>query len=162
MPHRPLILAISLVAALAAPALAKNDKASGNASASSKGKPAHAEKAGDRNTTSSGSSKDVDAAVAAGAVLAGVLLSDADKATVARYFQDNPQPTTALPPGIAKNLARGKPLPPGIAKKTVPGALAGQLSIPKGYELQTVGANVMLVQIGTRIVADIIKDVLGD
>ena len=23
----------------------------------------------------------------------------------------------ALPPGIAKNLARGKPLPPGIAKK---------------------------------------------
>ena len=25
-----------------------------------------------------------------------------------------------LPPGIAKNVARGKPLPPGIAKKVLP------------------------------------------
>ena len=33
----------------------------------------------------------------------------------------------ALPPGIAKNLARGKPLPPGIAKKTVPASMLGQL-----------------------------------
>ncbi len=33
----------------------------------------------------------------------------------------------SLPPGIAKNLARGKPLPPGIAKKTVPASMLGQL-----------------------------------
>jgi hypothetical protein len=28
-----------------------------------------------------------------------------------------------LPPGIAKNVARGKPLPPGIAKRAVPAEL---------------------------------------
>ena len=28
-----------------------------------------------------------------------------------------------LPPGIVKNLARGKPLPPGIAKRMVPGGM---------------------------------------
>jgi hypothetical protein len=36
-------------------------------------------------------------------------------------------------PGIAKNLARGKPLPPGIAKKTVPASMLGLPSYP-GYE----------------------------
>ena len=30
---------------------------------------------------------------------------------------------SSLPPGIAKNLARGKPLPPGIAKKAVPAGM---------------------------------------
>ena len=35
----------------------------------------------------------------------------------------NPGP--ALPPGIQKNLARGKPLPPGIAKKLDGRLLAG-------------------------------------
>src|SRR5210317_129082 len=29
----------------------------------------------------------------------------------------------ALPPGIKRNLARGKPLPPGIARQLVPGSL---------------------------------------
>ena len=33
----------------------------------------------------------------------------------------------SLPPGIAKNLARGKPLPPGIAKKMVPSSMLHDL-----------------------------------
>src|SRR5262245_12550800 len=32
-----------------------------------------------------------------------------------------------LPPGIAKNVARGKPLPPGIAKKKVPTTIVRHL-----------------------------------
>jgi hypothetical protein len=39
----------------------------------------------------------------------------------------------SLPPGIAKNLARGKPLPPGIAKKTVLTSMLGQLPYYLGY-----------------------------
>lgn len=45
----------------------------------------------------------------------------------------------SLPPGIAKNLARGKPLPPGIAKKTVPADMLGQLPSYPGYEWRVVG-----------------------
>ncbi len=45
----------------------------------------------------------------------------------------------SLPPGIAKNPARGKPLPPGIAKKTVPADMLGQLPSYPGYEWRVVG-----------------------
>lgn len=160
MSIKPLTLAVVLVATLAAPASAKNDKAPGNAAGAPNGKPTHAGKVIDKSFRSPGTSGGVDAAVAAGAVLAGVLLSDAERATITRYFQSHPQPAASLPPGIAKNLARGKPLPPGIAKKAAPDALVRQLSIPKGYELQTVGTDAVLVQIGTQIVSDVIKDVL--
>ena len=98
-------------------------------------------------------------AAAAGAALAGALLSDHDRATITRYFQQHPQPGSDLPPGIAKNLARGKPLPPGIAKRGVPSALTSQLSIPSGYLLQTVGADVVLVAAATSVIADILRDV---
>jgi len=64
-----------------------------------------------------------------------------------------------LPPGIAKNLARGKPLPPGIAKKLVPGSLLGQLPQHPGYEWHVAGTDLILVAIGTAIVADILRNV---
>jgi hypothetical protein len=55
-----------------------------------------------------------------------VVFRDADQATFREYFRRNRITATALPPGIAKNLARGKPLPPGIAKRAVPPALLAQ------------------------------------
>lgn len=61
-----------------------------------------------------------------------------------------------LPPGIRKNLARGKPLPPGIAKRYPPNALVGRLPRYNGYEWAIAGADLVLVQIATRVVADII------
>jgi hypothetical protein len=64
-----------------------------------------------------------------------------------------------LPPGIQKNLARGKPLPPGIAKKAPPSALLGRLPRHPGYEWQMAGTDLILVQIGTAIIADVLKDV---
>lgn len=64
-----------------------------------------------------------------------------------------------LPPGIQKNLARGKPLPPGIAKKSAPSAMLGQLPRHAGYEWQMAGTDLVLVQAGTAIVADVLKDV---
>ncbi len=69
-----------------------------------------------------------------------------------------------LPPGIAKNLARGKPLPPGIAKKQLPGALNFSLpQVPPGYERTIVGDDVLLVEVDTGNIADIIVDaVLGE
>jgi hypothetical protein len=64
-----------------------------------------------------------------------------------------------LPPGIAKNLARGKPLPPGIAKKLGPGPFFNQLPFHPGYEWQVAGSDLILVAVGTRIVADILSNV---
>jgi hypothetical protein len=64
-----------------------------------------------------------------------------------------------LPPGIQKNLARGKPLPPGIAKKSAPSGMISRLPRHPGYEWQMAGTDLVLVQIGTAIVADVLKDV---
>lgn len=65
----------------------------------------------------------------------------------------------SLPPGIAKNLARGKPLPPGIAKKTVPASMLGQLPSYPGYEWRMVGDDLVLIALSTAIVTTIINGV---
>ena len=63
----------------------------------------------------------------------------------------------SLPPGIAKNLARGKPLPPGIAKKTVPASMLDQLPSYPGYEWRGVGDDLVLIALSTAVVTTIIN-----
>jgi len=65
-----------------------------------------------------------------------------------------------LPPGIQKNLARGKPLPPGIAKRYLPGGLIGQLPPRPGYEWRIVGTDVLLVVAATQLVVGILTGAL--
>nr|WP_298059803.1 anti-virulence regulator CigR family protein [uncultured Halomonas sp.] len=65
----------------------------------------------------------------------------------------------ALPPGIQRNLERGKPLPPGIAKR-FDGQLASQLPRYPGYEWEHVGTDVVLIEAATRIVVDVLVDAL--
>ena len=65
----------------------------------------------------------------------------------------------ALPPGMAKNLARGKPLPPGMAKKTVPSSLLGRLPHHAGYEWRVAGTDLILVAVATDVVADVLAGV---
>lgn len=68
-----------------------------------------------------------------------------------------------LPPGIEKNLARGKPLPPGIAKQYLPDGLIKTLPAPpKGYERIIVDGKVLLVEIATQVIHDILMDVVFD
>lgn len=64
-----------------------------------------------------------------------------------------------LPPGIRKNLARGKPLPPGIAKKIVSSSLLSRLPRHDGYEWRIAGTDLVLISIATAVVADILYDV---
>lgn len=66
---------------------------------------------------------------------------------------------SSLPPGIRKNLARGKPLPPGIAKKMVPGSLMVRLPRHPGYEWRIAGTDLILVSVVTAVIADILYDV---
>ncbi|RZS80965.1 anti-virulence regulator CigR family protein [Pigmentiphaga kullae] len=64
-----------------------------------------------------------------------------------------------LPPGIRKNLARGKPLPPGIAKKAVPSDMLARLPVYPGYEWRVAGTDLILVSLATLVVADVLADV---
>ncbi|MBC3301324.1 RcnB family protein [Pseudomonas sp. SWRI18] len=66
------------------------------------------------------------------------------------------RPGPSLPPGIQKNLARGKPLPPGIAKK-LDDRLLGRLPRYDGYEWQQAGADLILVAIASGIIYEVLN-----
>ncbi len=89
-----------------------------------------------------------------------IRFADKDRAAITKYFSATPFPVTTLPPGIAKNLLRGKPLPPGIAKVFLPSDLVTQLPVYPGYEYLAVGRDVILMDSATGVVADILANVL--
>lgn len=64
-----------------------------------------------------------------------------------------------LPPGIRKNLARGKSLPPGIAKKSLPGGMLERLPVRSGYEWLAIGTDLVLIESASGILADVLADV---
>ena len=66
---------------------------------------------------------------------------------------------SALPPGITKNLARGKPLPPGIAKKAVPAPMLRELPHYPGYEWRIAGRDLVLIALSTAVVTSVINNV---
>ncbi|MBO9717263.1 MAG: hypothetical protein J7507_10770 [Pseudoxanthomonas sp.] len=65
----------------------------------------------------------------------------------------------SLPPGIRKNLARGKPLPPGIAKKMVPGPMLRELPVYPGHEWRVAGDDLILVSLGNGLVVEVMGDI---
>lgn len=68
-------------------------------------------------------------------------------------------PASSLPPGIRKNLARGKPLPPGIAK-SLDQRLLRQLPEYPGYEWQQVGQDVVLIALATGLIEAVLDGLL--
>lgn len=64
-----------------------------------------------------------------------------------------------LPPGIRKNLARGKPIPPGLAYRTLPPAYIAHLPHYPGYEWRGYGSDLVLVAVASAVIADVILDV---
>ena len=65
-----------------------------------------------------------------------------------------------LPPGIMRQLARGRPLPPGIARQVAPVGLRGILPFYPGHSWYVVGTAVVLVDLATGIVRDLLLDAL--
>ena len=85
-----------------------------------------------------------------------------DRASVLNVLGDHRDywsPGPAVPPGIQKNLARGKPLPPGIAKK-LDGRLLGRLPHYDGYEWQQAGTDLILVAIASGIIYEVLNGAL--
>ena len=64
-----------------------------------------------------------------------------------------------LPPGIAKNLARGKPMPPGIQKTRMPDGFVSQLPHYAGHEWRQAGGDLVLVASGSLVISDILEGV---
>ncbi|MBC7950841.1 MAG: hypothetical protein H7Z12_03340 [Rhodospirillaceae bacterium] len=92
--------------------------------------------------------------------LGSIIISAAERALIREYYQGHPVTTSSnLPPGIQKKLARGKPLPPGIAKR-FPNDLSNRMPPRPGYGYRTVGSDVLLVEIATGVIVDLIKDVM--
>ncbi len=106
-----------------------------------------------------------------------VVFSHDEAATIRAYFHTggyqsagghathgkNHKGQKSLPPGIAKNLQRGKPLPPGIAKRGLPtDLLAGLPRVRHGYERVIVGGKVLLIEVATQIIHDVLVDILLD
>ncbi|HEY9539560.1 MAG TPA: anti-virulence regulator CigR family protein [Kiloniellaceae bacterium] len=99
-------------------------------------------------------------------VVAGVLnavLTDDERRIIHEYFHDhagNFGKVKPLPPGIRKKLARGGAMPPGIAKQALPGDLYRRLPPRDGQHYEIVGTDVVLVQVATQVIVDVLKDVL--
>ena len=78
--------------------------------------------------------------------------SDAEIKIIRDFFSVESRKPQSLPPGIAKNIARGKPMPPGIAKKQVPDDLIVLLPARPGARWLIAGDVVLLVDAGDMIV----------
>lgn len=90
------------------------------------------------------------------AVAVRVVFHDADRPIFRDYYVAHRDAVKPLPPGIAKNLVRGKPLPPGIAKQRVPDVVVVKLPWrPPGYTFFLVGDRVVLLD-ANGLVADIL------
>lgn len=74
-------------------------------------------------------------------------------------YRDLLAPAASLPPGIERNLARGKPLPPGISRR-LDGRVLSHMPYYPGYEWRQIGRDVVLVAIATGIVYEILENVL--
>ncbi|MBP2294843.1 anti-virulence regulator CigR family protein [Azospirillum rugosum] len=90
-----------------------------------------------------------------------VVVSRTDVNVIRTYFVDHPVGASALPPGIAKNLARGKPLPPGIAKKMAPIELRQRVPVcMNGWECILAGADMLILDAVHGTIADIVRNVV--
>jgi Ni/Co efflux regulator RcnB len=107
----------------------------------------------------------------AGASEAGIAVAFSDReAKIIRAWYDShdgdyggarSKGRKSLPPGIAKNLARGKPLPPGIAKQVLPAGLVELLPPPpRGFERIEVAGRILLVEIATQVIHDALEDLI--
>jgi Ni/Co efflux regulator RcnB len=98
-----------------------------------------------------------------------VTFSDAEVRIITAWYDDHGAKKSGkskrggLPPGIARNLARGKSLPPGIAKQHLPQELQHSLPAPRaGYDRVIVDGKILLVEVATQVIHDVLMDVVLD
>ena len=93
------------------------------------------------------------------AISATFVFGDPDRVTFRNYFTTHKVTAQPLPPGIAKNVARGKPLPPGIAKKALPSDLLLAVSPRAGRDVSFAIVGDMVVAHRSGVVIDVMVGV---
>lgn len=97
-----------------------------------------------------------------------VVFSDRDRAIIRDYYAP---PHRGLPPGLAKKgkvppghamkLRHGDPIPDGYMWRPLPRNLEERLSrLPDGYVHVVVGAHVGIMNVRTRVVFDLMEDIV--
>lgn len=157
---RRVLLLTAVAAALAGPAAASPPEG--------KGKPEHAGKPdkGDKGKDKAGKAAAADPDL--GDALAAAVLGELERQVIGDYFRTTPPsalpPGLAkqgkVPPGIARQIQRGQRLPDDVQMLPLPADLLGRLPSYRGARPVVVGSDVVLVQEGTRLILDILKDVL--
>lgn len=148
---KPTLLALGLALALAAPAFADNGNGHG------RGNSHHQERREDRHDEDHSSLRlTIDRNLS-------VRFNTHDLNVIVDWFDREPtsvRDTRGLPPGLAKQLRERGHLPPGLEAKGLPPGLASRLGpAPRGYDRVVIGRDIVLVQIATGLIADIIRDV---
>jgi hypothetical protein len=116
------------------------------------GSPAHSTNLGPTGGARGVDARSVLAAGATAAMVSALLGGQTQNLTVG---------ARPLPPGIQKNLARGKPLPPGISKQTVPQPVLVRLPVVDSHDWIRIGTELVLVGIATSVIAQVIHNVFG-
>ncbi len=66
-----------------------------------------------------------------------------------------------LPPGLARQVRRNGTLPPGLERRSLPHDLERRLRpLPAGYVRIQVGGDIVLMNERTRVMVDVIKDIV--
>jgi hypothetical protein len=97
-----------------------------------------------------------------------VVFSDRDRILIRDYFAPRYRhlpPGLAkqgkIPPGHAKKLIRNAPVPHDYRWNSIPSALEDRLSrLPDGYVRITVGADIAIMNVRTRVVVDLLEDIV--
>ncbi|MCB9948884.1 MAG: hypothetical protein H6842_13855 [Rhodospirillaceae bacterium] len=88
-----------------------------------------------------------------------------DRNSALAYYHNHPGDfgtLSALPPGIAQQVARGRGLPPGIARRYAPAGLINVLSpVPDGFSLVIAGDRLVALNIATDVIEDVV-DLFGN
>jgi hypothetical protein len=92
--------------------------------------------------------------------------SSQDRILIHDYYRRTLPPGLArkqsLPPGLQKQLVRRGHLPPGLEGQRLPSDLEGRLTpLPAGYVRLRIGTDVVLVEVGTRLILDLVSNVGG-
>lgn len=158
-------LAFSLCVLLATPALADKDKDNGRGPGQNQGQGKGRDKDRDAGNPS------VVVVPQGNAAPVNIVIQERDRGAVYSYYRTE-YATAGCPPGLAKKnngclppgqakkmWAMGQPLPAAVVFYPLPGVLLAQLSpAPSGYQYVRVANDILLMAIGTRLIAGAIAD----
>ncbi len=135
------------------------------------GAPALADAAGknkNKGKSSSKPSKGQSEDISTGALLATIITA-AERVLIGDYVRQAKASPQGLPsglagrplsPGLQKHIDRTGRLPPGLEKRRLPSGLLGQLPPRTGQDYRVVGNDIVLIEIATGLILDIIQGAL--